>query len=367
MSHYGCTTTKVGRSLIAKILAEKIPLKITRIMVGSGVCPDDVFLGDLTDLISPVAQATSTTPTYDGDTVHMTIEYRSDMNGGLEHGFWLSEFCVFAKDLDDSEIMLYYGSLGDYPQWVSAFKNNAIDTRRYPISITVGEGAEVVIDYSPDSFMTEADLQEYVKVTLLPQIKSELQKQIDDSVKNAMETLADSVGDAKIRENIIIPKNGWVKASDTTNLDGYIYTIDVAMEGVLEKHFPSVALAIPSLRIAANAKLCPTIATFDGLVRFWAKSVPTADMTGTIALRSENLLEIDSSIATNPEVQDKIEDIWGEDGSTEGGSSGDGGSSGGDSSGGEDGPTEDDIPSGNTVATDEEVQDVINKTWGSNV
>ena len=117
--NYGCTTTKRGRALIAKILAEKMPLTLTRTMVGSGICPDGLFPGELQDLVEPVAAATSNEPMYDGDTVHMTVEYRSDLNGGLDHGFWIREFGVFARDLEGEEVLLYYGTLGDYPQWVS--------------------------------------------------------------------------------------------------------------------------------------------------------------------------------------------------------------------------------------------------------
>ena len=86
MSQYGCTIPRRGRALIAKILAEKMPLKISRIMMGQGVCPEDVFPGDLEDLVEPVAAGTSTEPTYDGDTVHMMGEYRSDLNGGPDQG-----------------------------------------------------------------------------------------------------------------------------------------------------------------------------------------------------------------------------------------------------------------------------------------
>ena len=179
MSQYGCTIPKKGRELIARILAAKLPMKITRVMMGSGVCPDDIFPGNLQDLIEPVAAGTSDIPTYNGDTVHMTVEYRSDLNGGLNRGFWIREFGVFAEDLDGSEVMLYYGTLGDYPQWVSAYNSQGIDTRRYPVSITIGEGATVIIDYSPEAFMTAEDIQEYTTVVMLPQFLVESQKLID--------------------------------------------------------------------------------------------------------------------------------------------------------------------------------------------
>lgn len=179
MYGYGCTTTKRGRALIAKIMAAKMPLTLTRTMVGSGTCPEGLFPGELQDLVEPVAAATSNEPMYDGDTVHMTVEYRSDLNGGLDHGFWIREFGVFARDLDGEEVLLYYGTLGDYPQWVSAYSNTGIDTRRFPISITVGEGAVVVIDYSPEAFMTAEDVAQYCVVVMLPQFLAEAQKLID--------------------------------------------------------------------------------------------------------------------------------------------------------------------------------------------
>lgn len=179
MYGYGCTTTKRGRALIAKIMAAKMPLTLTRTMVGSGTCPEGLFPGELQDLVEPVAAATSNEPMYDGDTVHMTVEYRSDLNGGLDHGFWIREFGVFARDLDGEEVLLYYGTLGDYPQWVSAYSKNGIDTRRFPISITVGEGAVVVIDYSPEAFMTAEDVAQYCVVVMLPQFLAEAQKLID--------------------------------------------------------------------------------------------------------------------------------------------------------------------------------------------
>lgn len=177
--NYGCTTTKRGRALIAKILAEKMPLTLTRTMVGSGICPDGLFPGELQDLVEPVAAATSNEPMYDGDTVHMTVEYRSDLNGGLDHGFWIREFGVFARDLEGEEVLLYYGTLGDYPQWVSAYSKNGIDTRRFPISITVGEGATVIIDYSPEAFMTAEDVGAYCTSVMLPAFLVQAQAQID--------------------------------------------------------------------------------------------------------------------------------------------------------------------------------------------
>lgn len=176
MSQYGCTLTKKGKELLARLGAEEKPLVITRIMFGSGVCPDEVFAGDLEGLIDPVAQGTSTVPWHKGDTIRMTLEFRSDLNGGLKKDVVLTEFGVFARDPDGAGVLLYYGTFADNPQRVPAYSGAGIDIRRFPISIKIGEEAEVIIDYSPEALMTAEDVAEYCTTILLPQLLEEVMK-----------------------------------------------------------------------------------------------------------------------------------------------------------------------------------------------
>ena len=152
-----------------------------------------------------------------------------------------------------------------------------------------------------------------------------------------MADFANKVGSAIVR-SITIPAAGWVEVGEgAEDLGDYKYTIDVPMVEATEDHFPVLALDIPSLSIAGEAEMCPTIETLDGFVRFWAKEIPAADLTGTILLRSENLVDLDT--ATDEEVKDTVDDIFGE------GSSGD-------------------LPAGYEIATDEEVQDAITDIFG---
>ena len=82
---YGFVVTKKGRDLIAKLVAGE-KLQLSKIMVGSGGVPDLGNPREMEDLSEPVALATSTEPVYDENTVKMIVEYRSDLNGGLDHG-----------------------------------------------------------------------------------------------------------------------------------------------------------------------------------------------------------------------------------------------------------------------------------------
>lgn len=84
---------------------------------------------------------------------------------------------------------------------------------------------------------------------------------------------------------ITLPASGWVQ-DDTSG--AYGYHLDVLVEGVTEDHFPSVAIHQESMETAQNAELSPVVQTLDGVLRFWAKSIPAADILATAALFTGN-------------------------------------------------------------------------------
>lgn len=269
MSYYGGTVTVAGRNLITSLMAGKT-IEFTRIEVGSGAMPEGVEPIDMTALVEPVAEGTSSVPTVDNGVLSMIVEYRNDLNGGLQTGFWLREFGVFAKTEDTDEILLYYATLGDSPQPVNAYKDNRVDIRRYPISIALELDADVQITYNPGAFITSAEAEEMVKTL------------VSEAVGG--------VGSAIIKD-ITIPHTGWSWNEDLDeqgewDMDEYRNYVDVPVSEVTEEHFPSVALHKAALETAKNAGLCPTVQTLAGVLRFWAKNTPDEDMEATVALVS---------------------------------------------------------------------------------
>ena len=179
MAFRGVTIPKVGRELIAKRLATQTPLKLVQVMVGSGVCPDDIPPEDLTGLLHPVAAATSTVPTYKESTVYMTIEYRSDLNGGLDKDFTISEFCIYAEDDDGGHVMILYGCLGSFEALpVKAFDGKVADVRRFPVAFSVGAGGKVTVDYYMGAYLTAEELEEYSETVLLPQFIEHIDEKV---------------------------------------------------------------------------------------------------------------------------------------------------------------------------------------------
>lgn len=174
---YGFIIPAKGMELLTGLLAGDT-LTITRCMVGTGQVPAETQPTALTDLVAPIAQATSTQPLVHGQQVDFTIEYRNDLHGGLESGFYLREFGVFARAKDGAEVMIYYGNLGDYPQWVQPYTQGAVEVRRFPVAIGVSNAPTVILEYNADAFMTAEDVSAYCTTVILPQFLDEARRLI---------------------------------------------------------------------------------------------------------------------------------------------------------------------------------------------
>ena len=256
---YGFTPTNAGRGLLASLLAGQT-LIITRAMVGSGK-PDSLeAMAALTDLVAPVARATSTTPVRTGDAVSLTVEYRSDMNGGLQEGFSINEYGLFAKTADSAETLIFYGCLGDHPQWVSPYTPGvAPDIRDYPVTIQISSEVNVQINFHADAFITAEEAQAL------------------------LESMVQQTAGADILD-ITIPAGGWAWEEG----QDFPCTVQVSVPAARASHYPVVTIHPDALDTAFRAGLCPAVQAEDGALRFWARRWPAGDLAATVLLQSRS-------------------------------------------------------------------------------
>lgn len=155
--------TNAGNALYAEAIAKGVGVKITRVSVGSGKPDSETDAKALTELVSYVADATATSPVQDGENVNFTIEYRNDLHPE-QAGFYLNEYGVWAKlDEDDAtEVMILYGCLGDYAQYVEAYDGTHISSRRFPCQLAVGNVSSVTLNFKSSAFVTSEEMAEYV-------------------------------------------------------------------------------------------------------------------------------------------------------------------------------------------------------------
>ena len=223
---YGFVITEAGNSLLASMVAGQT-LTITKAVVGEGTADNAEAARQLTNLITPGPEATSTTPTVEGNSVDMIVEYRSDLNGGLQEGFWIGEFGIFGKVGNGAETMIGYGSLGDAKQYVSAYvSGTAPDVRRYPISITVTTGIQVDVNYPAEAWMTAEDVADYFNGTLKPDLEDGLQDLIDEHNEDP-----NAHGGALENKQDKIEAEGILKGTKTTGEGGDTYSVGAATPG----------------------------------------------------------------------------------------------------------------------------------------
>ena len=157
MKEYGFTITNAGRDLLTKTLAGS-QLTITKVMVGNGKLSGQDPAA-LTDLVSPKHPATATVPKVTDGTVTFTIQYQNQETGMVT----INEYGVFAQDPDAGEILLYYATLGDYPQYVMPGQG---DIRRFPVSIALSANdVEVNLAFDSSAFISAKDLDTKVSKT----------------------------------------------------------------------------------------------------------------------------------------------------------------------------------------------------------
>ena len=296
---YSFKITTGGRELLAALLATGKELEITRVAVGSGKVAEGVNLADMTDLIQYVAEGKITQRRHQDNVLYLTVQYSSNSTPGLG-AFYLAEFIVVAKHpISGENVTLLYATLGDYIQPVNAYsETRPADIRSYPLAIAISDEIEVNVT-APAGLVTYAELQQAVE-------------EARDELKAELKELSTSVGSAIIKD-IVIPADAW---EETDEAGKYKFVANLPDKDALYAHFPTLALALPSLEIASAAGACPTMETRDGLLRFWAKRKPTADLVGTLDLRSQSAGSAGSSggVASDEAVSDMTEEVFGEPG-----------------------------------------------------
>ena len=223
---YGFVITEAGNNLLAEMVAGD-KLTITKVVMDKGTAESAEAARKLTAPIDPGPNGTSTEPTVEGAAVNMLVEYRSDLNGGLQDGFWIGGFAVFGKVENGAETMIYYGSLGEQKQYVSAYvEGTAPDVRRYPVSITVTAGVEVEVSYPAEAWMTAEEVAAYFNGTLKPELEKSLGGLIDDHNKDP-----EAHNGALKDKQDAIKVEGLLKGTKATGEGGDTYSVGEATPG----------------------------------------------------------------------------------------------------------------------------------------
>lgn len=195
---------------------------------------------------------------------------------GAEKSYIMHQIGVFGKLSTDSMESLLFIMQDDRGVEVPSGADNADFEIEFSALLAISNKANISIEVSPQ---IEA---------LKKLVEEEIERHNQDP--EAHNGQIGGKGSAIIKD-ITIPAEGWdwERESDeqeTVEWDEFRCFIDVAVEEATEEMVPSVALHKAALETAKRAGLCPTVQANAGVLRFWARNAPEADMAATVALVS---------------------------------------------------------------------------------
>lgn len=86
-------------------------------------------------------------------------------------------------------------------------------------------------------------------------------------------------------QTVAITKAGWKSNTDSeTKAAGYAYVYDAAITDATAKDGAESVIYVASMEVAAAAGVCATCDVLNGIVRFYAVNVPTAEITVQVRL-----------------------------------------------------------------------------------
>lgn len=369
--------------LQAQVLAQSgTALQFSLIKMGDGSFAGNI--ATLTDLVNPIVTL-EIADGYIQNNAYVADSFFS--NDDLNTGFYWREIGLFMRDTSGNDVLYAYANAGNNYDYIPATADERY-AKRIRIATAIGQAENVTI--------VEAEGFIYVD-------------------RNYFDEVVNSLPKSFLVENVTLTADMY--SADTT-YTGFPYKVTIPIEGVTEDYIADVVFS-PS--VASSGNFAEVTHTAENAVLIFAKAIPeseiivptvevrnvTAELTGddddgggsggglddsNIATDEEvgDIIDDifgegsgditpdnpddssigDDNIATDEEVGDVIEDVFG-DGSDDTGSGGE--SSGGEDTGGDSGDgsgdssgddTTGDETTDDNIATDEEVKDVIDDIFG---
>lgn len=261
--HYKPTTHGLAAMAAYMALGTK-PFNITRVAFGSGKVAKDTNLTDVHELLEYVSDGAVADRSHKDNRFNLTIQYANSEHKEVKT-FLLTEFIVYVEDpVSGGETDLLYGTMGDYRQPVPAYNPDyPPSVFNFPLVMVLSDVINVVVS-APAGLPTYDDLENVVR------------RHNEDPNAHAGLLKRNGV----LTAVITIPASAWMPDPDGP----CAYRADVSCADAMAVHIPYVSLDNSSMGTAESCGLCDKAEAADGIMRFWADSVPESDILARAAL-----------------------------------------------------------------------------------
>ncbi len=312
-----------GIALIGKVLAGRCTMRYTRASVGEGAIPEGRTPKDMDGPAGYVmdARIAAVTNPVDGE-CQVTVQIKSD---SVERGFYATCIVLYAEDPDEGEVPYTYLSLEHEPEWIRPASSIVGKLATFDLIAAVGSVDAVTAVIDPEAIATvgrveellaqhDADpdahaglLKRYVKAGAPGEPGSAVL--LDSSGKIPAGYLpggAPGQGGA-VTLPVTIPSGAW--AADPEGHGAYKAEVGCAQS--TEAHIPFVSVDASGMGTAERCGLSGVADAGDGVLRFWADTVPEGNISTHVALFGPGST-VDGSVAVTAAVTIPLA-AWGAD------------------------------------------------------
>lgn len=153
--------TQKAIELLTKTVAGN-KLEFTRMAVGDGQYKEDVDLKNIRFLNNEKQNATITSVTAVNDKVARIRGVVTNEN--LKQSYYLKEVGLFAKDLDNGEILFSYAQ-AEIADLMPAHANRLPCSKTIDMLTVVNDTENIIVNYNPADIVSREDLEEMLKAT----------------------------------------------------------------------------------------------------------------------------------------------------------------------------------------------------------
>lgn len=222
-------------------------------------------------------------------------------SANVDKGFYCTAVVLYAEDPDEGEVPYTYLVLENEPEWIRPASSIVGKLATIDLIAAVGDVDTVTAAIDPEAIATVAAVNDLLqRHNEDPEAHAGI---IMDAVGSAMKKLEESgqIMDQKTVETMIrkeiaehgsggyygtyfltLAASGWEQADEESPDYSYIYTAE--LPDSTSALIPSGAPLLGSFHIAEDAGVVNGCETGDGVVKFYSKEVPAADISTCIIL-----------------------------------------------------------------------------------
>lgn len=255
--------TDSGRILLSYVEMGAI-FTPTRIVMGSGTLPSGTTARTIKDVVEPVKELTINKKKRGNDgTVTLGGKYS---NQDVTTGFYFRELALYAKAVDTegaeaaAEVLYSYGNAGSTADFMPAYTTGQPVERQIDLVAYIGNDTKV--DLHINSSQVDAIEQELNDLVNVVSIHTS-----DQSIH--------STAQIRMESDLTIPTTEWVMEDQDAD---FPYSIEVPCDVAQAAYSAEITVDKESIPTAVQCRLCPTMETRDGILKFWARDIPAAEI-----------------------------------------------------------------------------------------